>query len=201
MLCRMKAFQPSGCNKQRAAVVRTRVAVRAQCSSSPGQQQQEERSAPHPLQRAAAFAVAGIMSASMLLPSECAGSRQGLGHLIHRDELQCGTEQACAALQMWLSVGPCGARRSTSLFPRPGPPLQTPSGVAEARLDPVNRPDLLPKEFTPVIDVAGFLAPSEEKRLAAEVTALERDTGFKLRVLAQSYPETPGERRGGCGTR
>ena len=67
-----------------------------------------------------------------------------------------------------------------------------------ARLDPVNRPDLLPSEFTPVIDVAGYLAPSEEKRLAAEVTALERDTGFKLRVLAQSYPETPGE---GCRQR
>jgi hypothetical protein len=32
----------------------------------------------------------------------------------------------------------------------------------------------------------------QEKRLQAEVAALEKDTGFKLRVLAQSYPETPG---------
>lgn len=61
----------------------------------------------------------------------------------------------------------------------------------------MNRPDLLPKEFTTVIDVAGFLTPSEEKRIAAEVASLEADTGFKLRVLAQNYPETPGETPGG----
>jgi hypothetical protein len=62
---------------------------------------------------------------------------------------------------------------------------------AGARPERVNRPDLLPQgDVVPVIDVAGFLAPSEEKRIAATVTALERDTGFKLRVLAQNYPET-----------
>jgi hypothetical protein len=33
----------------------------------------------------------------------------------------------------------------------------------------------------------------QEKRLESEVIALEKDTGFKLRVLAQNYPETPGE--------
>jgi len=32
----------------------------------------------------------------------------------------------------------------------------------------------------------------QEKRLAAEIAALEADTGFKLRVLAQNYPDTPG---------
>lgn len=32
---------------------------------------------------------------------------------------------------------------------------------AHARPEGVNRPDLLPKEFSTVIDVAGFLAPSE----------------------------------------
>eukprot|EP00878_Enallax_costatus_P003139 GHUV01003339.1.p1 GENE.GHUV01003339.1~~GHUV01003339.1.p1 ORF type:complete len:229 (+),score=24.43 GHUV01003339.1:187-873(+) len=66
------------------------------------------------------------------------------------------------------------------------------SGAACARPAGVNRPELLPKEQTPVIDVAGFLAPSEEKRIKSEVESLERDTGFKLRVLAQNYPETPG---------
>uniref|UniRef100_UPI004072FD42 TPM domain-containing protein n=1 Tax=Chlamydomonas reinhardtii TaxID=3055 RepID=UPI004072FD42 len=61
------------------------------------------------------------------------------------------------------------------------------------RPEGVNRPNLLPKgEVTSVIDVAGFLTPSEEKRIITEVSDLEKDTGFKLRVLAQNYPETPG---------
>uniref|UniRef100_A0A7S3VPW7 TPM domain-containing protein n=1 Tax=Dunaliella tertiolecta TaxID=3047 RepID=A0A7S3VPW7_DUNTE len=66
-------------------------------------------------------------------------------------------------------------------------------GVSMARPEGVNRPDLLPKEQTPVIDVAGFLTPSEEARIRAEIESLELDTGFKLRVLAQNYPETPGK--------
>jgi hypothetical protein len=32
----------------------------------------------------------------------------------------------------------------------------------------------------------------QEKRIASTVAALEQDTGFRLRVLAQNYPETPG---------
>lgn len=64
---------------------------------------------------------------------------------------------------------------------------------AQARPAGVNRPELLPQgDFTTVIDVAGFLTPSEERRIQSEVESLERDTGFKLRVLAQNYPETPG---------
>ncbi|KAK3022068.1 hypothetical protein RJ639_047336 [Escallonia herrerae] len=64
-------------------------------------------------------------------------------------------------------------------------------GFAEAKVG-VNKPDLLPKEFTTVIDVAGFLSDGQEKRLAQEIAAIEKDTGFKLRVLAQNYPDTPG---------
>lgn len=33
---------------------------------------------------------------------------------------------------------------------------------------------------------------SQEKRLAEEIADLEKDTGFKLRILAQNYPDTPG---------
>ena len=61
-----------------------------------------------------------------------------------------------------------------------------------ARLDPVNNPDLLPAEYTNVIDVAGFLTPGQEDRIAARIASLEEATGFKLRVLAQNYPNTPG---------
>jgi len=65
-------------------------------------------------------------------------------------------------------------------------------GPASARLEGVNRPELLPQEYTPVIDVAGFLTEGEIKRLSLEVANLEKDTGLKVRVLAQNYPETPG---------
>eukprot|EP00238_Polyblepharides_amylifera_P001541 CAMPEP_0196573262 /NCGR_PEP_ID=MMETSP1081-20130531/3192_1 /TAXON_ID=36882 /ORGANISM="Pyramimonas amylifera, Strain CCMP720" /LENGTH=234 /DNA_ID=CAMNT_0041890907 /DNA_START=71 /DNA_END=775 /DNA_ORIENTATION=+ len=63
---------------------------------------------------------------------------------------------------------------------------------ALARLDPVNNPDLLPASFTTVIDTAGFLTPGEEDRMVQKIDRLEKDTGFKLRVLCQNYPNTPG---------
>ncbi|KAG0525062.1 hypothetical protein BDA96_06G023300 [Sorghum bicolor] len=65
-------------------------------------------------------------------------------------------------------------------------------GFANARTG-VNKPELLPKEFTTVIDVAGFLSSGQENRLRQEIEDLEKDTGYKLRVLAQNYPDTPGE--------
>ncbi|KAK7819610.1 thylakoid lumenal 15.0 kda protein 2 [Quercus suber] len=37
-----------------------------------------------------------------------------------------------------------------------------------------------------------LLIQIQEKRLAQEIADIENDTGFKLRVLAQNYPETPG---------
>lgn len=35
-------------------------------------------------------------------------------------------------------------------------------------------------------------AKIQEKRLAQEIANIEKDTGYKLRVLAQNYPDTPG---------
>ncbi|KAK1563771.1 hypothetical protein Q3G72_032628 [Acer saccharum] len=64
-------------------------------------------------------------------------------------------------------------------------------GVSEAKVG-VNKPELLPKEFTYVIDVAGFLSDGQERRLVQEIDNIEKDTGFKLRLLAQNYPDTPG---------
>ncbi|XP_015951575.1 thylakoid lumenal 15.0 kDa protein 2, chloroplastic [Arachis duranensis] len=65
-------------------------------------------------------------------------------------------------------------------------------GAAEGAKVGVNKPELLPKDFTTVIDVAGFLSDGQEKRLAQEIADLENETGYKLRVLAQNYPDTPG---------
>jgi len=67
------------------------------------------------------------------------------------------------------------------------------AGPAFARPEGVNKPELLPKEAgVTVIDVAGFLAPSEETRLRQAIGRLEADTGYRLRVLAQNFPLTPG---------
>jgi len=64
---------------------------------------------------------------------------------------------------------------------------------ANARLEGVNNPALLPPgPAAPVLDVAGYLTKSDVQRLTTEVEALERDTGVRLRVLAQAYPQTPG---------
>ncbi|KAK9153916.1 hypothetical protein Sjap_001396 [Stephania japonica] len=65
------------------------------------------------------------------------------------------------------------------------------NGIAEAKVG-VNKPELLPKEFATVIDVAGFLSDGQERRITKEIADLEKDTGYKLRVLAQNYPDTPG---------
>eukprot|EP00890_Picochlorum_soloecismus_P006015 jgi/Picsp_1/6414/NSC_03762-R1_thylakoid lumen kda protein len=66
-------------------------------------------------------------------------------------------------------------------------------GPCMARMEGVNKPELLPPgPVTPVIDVAGFLTEGEEARIISRVGKLESDTGVRLRVLAQNYPETPG---------
>ena len=56
----------------------------------------------------------------------------------------------------------------------------------------VNRPELLPSEQTPVIDLERFLATGEVRRLRDRVSDLEKRTGFKVRVLTQRFPQTPG---------
>jgi len=71
--------------------------------------------------------------------------------------------------------------------------LTTLPQVSEARLDPVNRPDLLPSESgVNVIQVEKFLTSGQVKRMENLISKLEKDTGFRLRVLCQNYPNTPG---------
>lgn len=64
---------------------------------------------------------------------------------------------------------------------------------ASAKLEAVNRPDLLPKESgLNVIQTEKLLTSGQARRLNDLLSALERDTGFRVRVLCQSYPNTPG---------
>ena len=67
------------------------------------------------------------------------------------------------------------------------------SSPAHARLESVDRPDLLPKESgLNVIQTEKFLTTGQAKRLNELLTSLEKDTGYRLRVLCQAYPNTPG---------
>ena len=64
---------------------------------------------------------------------------------------------------------------------------------ASARLESVNRPDLLPSEpGLNVIQTEKFLTSGQVRRMDAMLTSLEKDTGFRVRVLCQNYPNTPG---------
>ena len=64
---------------------------------------------------------------------------------------------------------------------------------AEARLEGVNNPKLLPSEpGLNVIQTEKFLTSGQAKRLDTLLTALERDSGYRVRVLCQAYPNTPG---------
>jgi len=55
-----------------------------------------------------------------------------------------------------------------------------------------NNPDLLPKEQTPIIDLARALTDIQENLLAKDLEQFETETGWKLRVLTQ-FDRTPGK--------
>lgn len=67
-----------------------------------------------------------------------------------------------------------------------------PQSAKAGRPEGVNRPELLPSEFTTVIDLERFLAKGEVKRIRDKTEDLENRTGFKIRVLTQRFPQTPG---------
>eukprot|EP00434_Breviolum_minutum_P038041 symbB.v1.2.033735.t1/scaffold4019.1/size63226/3 len=69
------------------------------------------------------------------------------------------------------------------------------SPVWAKRPEGVNRPELLPKSdgaSTPIIDVARILTASQERQLTADIAELEQLAKVRLRVLTQTFPNTPG---------
>ena len=64
-----------------------------------------------------------------------------------------------------------------------------PAVPALARPEGVNKPELLPKEQTNVIDLMRYLTSGEIKKIDKQVEKLEKDTGFKLRC---GTPQTLG---------
>lgn len=69
----------------------------------------------------------------------------------------------------------------------------TASAPAHARLEGVNNPKLLPTEKgLNIIQTEKFLTSGQAKRLDTLLSSLERDTGYRVRVLCQAYPNTPG---------
>ncbi|BAF21773.1 Os07g0534000 [Oryza sativa Japonica Group] len=51
-------------------------------------------------------------------------------------------------------------------------------------------PNCFPRNSPPSLMLLVF--SPQENRLRQEIEDLEKDTGYKLRVLAQNYPDTPG---------
>ena len=85
-----------------------------------------------------------------------------------------------------LAAAVAGTTISVSPFVLAPPP-------ALARLEGVNKPELLPSEpGLNVIQVEKFLTKGQEKRMDDLLAKLEKDTGYRVRVLCQAYPRTPG---------
>ena len=64
---------------------------------------------------------------------------------------------------------------------------------ADARLEPVDNPLLLPSQpGLNVIQTERYLTSGQVQRMDTKLAQLERKTGYRVRVLCQNYPNTPG---------
>lgn len=96
------------------------------------------------------------------------------------------TQQTAALTRRSMLVGALGS--ATGIMTTT---MQPPA--AQARPESINRPDLLPKEpGLNVLQIEKFLTSGQASRMDRLLAALERDTGFRVRVLCQAYPYTPG---------
>ena len=84
-----------------------------------------------------------------------------------------------------LAVGALGAMGVQQMLPAMPALAGRPEGV--------NKPELLPKEQTNVIDLMRYLTSGEVKKLDKQVEKLEKDTGFRLRC--GKTPHTLGPSR------
>ena len=85
------------------------------------------------------------------------------------------------------SAGLAAAAAAASQFAIPLPAMARPEGV--------NKPELLPPgPKVNVMQMKGFnyLTSGEEAAMDKQLASLEKATGIKVRVLCQSYPDTPG---------
>lgn len=115
-----------------------------------------------------------IFQTAMFLSLTSSGAH---GFTVYSQEPRVGT-------RLDMSVGEGVSRRSSLLsFVAASAVLTQFPPLALARLESVNRPDLLPKEPTLVIQTEKFLTSGQAKRIDSMLASLEKDTGFRVRSV------------------